>query len=362
MKSFNSRVLPLSIAIFSLIAACNKVADKPYFSSDYSGVYKNVAYTYSFLAEFKPGVYYESQISDELRQMKYGRIEISFRYEGGGISSYMPLFYFGSINKNPNDNAWETKFHKAIEIGHYNVIPVPVEYLFYTISTFREPQYCRDTWSPVIAGTDYTLSIDKRPDGAILQLKRGDTIVSAFPHAFFPDSSQMFFNDVSNYIEANKGDSLNTVLMVGKGFAGFDNGIHNFNGQVNTVRIYACNLSEAQPDYELENIKNQLTENEGLSYSLIDPVYGENEFVKLNYEFQPYNFSSGKFAPSGEKQFLQSELFSNKKSRTIVLKKTDIGLYKISPQTIGTNSIVLKTSNMPFEIWVYPKEWYFISY
>jgi hypothetical protein len=347
-----------------ILTACQKdPVDNTAIFSQYSGSYKNINYNEVFLKEFTPGIYAESEIPDEIRQLDYGRIEISFRYDGGGISSFMPLFYYGSMNKNKEDDALEkTKFHLAVEIGHYNVIPVPVEYLFYTISSFRQPEYCRDSWCPIVAGIEYTLYIDKRPEGIILQLKKGDTIINAFPHAFFPDSAQMFFSDVTSYIHRNMGDSLQTVLMVGKGFAGFDKGLHEFHGQVNSVRIYAYNLTQTLPDYVLDKVKNQLSEDQKLNYSIIDPDAGTDKFIRFNYEFWPYKLNSAGFVPSGEKQTGKSNLVVNKLSQTTIIGPEKVGFYKLTMQTVSSEGTVLKTSQNPFEIWVYPKEWYFDFY
>jgi hypothetical protein len=353
----------LCITAFFYSSCRKEDNNSSYISSNYSGSYKNLAYISSLLKEYKTGIYYGADIPDELRKLQYGRIEISFRYDGGGSSSFMPLFYYGSVNKIKSDDAVEeTKFHLAIEIGHYNVIPLPVDYLFYTISTFRQPQYCRDSWSPVIAGKDYTLSIDKRPEGNILQLKHGDTIINSFPHAFFPDSSRMFFNDVTSYINFNMSDTLETVLMVGKGFCGFDKGLHEFHGQVYSLRIYSYLLTHTVPEYIMDRVKNQLNEEQELSYSIIDPDASTDDYIQLNYEFQHYIYDSYNFSPSGEKQYGQSMLIQNKLSKRIVPGKEKRGLYKISLQTLGRNGNILKTSHTPFEIWVYPKEWYFDSY
>ena len=206
-KKFIYLLLFISVLIAD---SCKKVSNTDnWIISDYSGTYKNIEYTESLVKEFATGIYEENAIPEDIKQLQYGRIEIDFQYNGGGLISFMPLFYYGSMNKNNSDNdVEEPKFHIAIEIGHYNVIPFPVEYLFYTISTFREPQYCRDTYSPVITGGNYTFIVDKKPEGMILQLKRGGNILNIFPHAFFPDSTQMFFKDVSAYIDRNKGDSL----------------------------------------------------------------------------------------------------------------------------------------------------------
>jgi hypothetical protein len=363
MKCRNRYYFYLLLAAIILNACQKDPFENTSIDSQYSGSYKNIGYTTTFLKEYKPGIYLESEIPREIRHLTYGRIEISFRYDGGGITSFMPLFYYGSMNKNKDDDAVEkTKFHLAVEIGHYNVIPVPLDYLFYFISSFRKPDYCRDSWCPIITGVDYTLSIDKRPEGIILQLKKGDTIINAFPHAFFPDSAQMFFNDVSSYIHNNMGDSLQTVLMVGKGFVAFDKGLHEFHGQVSTVRIYAYNITQTLPEYELNNVKNQLSENQELHYSLIDDEAGTDKFIQLNYEFWPYNYSSEGLIPSGHKQSGQSNLILNKLSQTVILSNEEIGFYKLNIQTLDDQGNILKSSHYPFEIWVYPREWYFKFY
>ena len=331
--------------------------------SDYSGTYNNIEYSEKLVREFAAGVYGDNSIPDDIKQLQYGRIEIDFQYNGGGLTYFMPLFYYGSINNNNNDDyTEEPKFHIAIEIGHYNVIPFPVEYLFYTISTFRQPQYCRDTYSPVISGGNYTFIVDKRPEGMILQLKRGDNILNIFPHAFFPDSSQMFFKDVSSYIDRNKGDSLKKVLMVGKGFAGIEKGIHDFNGQVTSLRIIKYTITNPDSGYELKQVRNQHTENQKVIYSARDKLSGNDKFILLKYQFYPYKFVAGELIPGGEMQTGESSEMQNDQSSICYLKTTDIGFYKINISTVDKDKNVIRTSAKPFEIWVYPKEWDFEFY
>lgn len=331
--------------------------------NDYTGTYKNIVYTQSLIKDYAPGIYGEDAIPEDIRQLAYGRIEIDFRYDGGALNSFMPLFYYGSINKNDNDNAVEEpKFHLAIEIGHYNVIPQPVEYLFYTISTYRQPQYCRDTYVPIIAGENYTFVVDKRPEGIILQLKKEDKILNIFPHAFFPDSSQMFFKDITSYIDKNKGDSLKKVLMVGKGFAGIDKGIHELNGKVSGLRIYKYTISSGNPIYELQMVRNQVTENQQVSYVAKDNLAGSDTYILMKYEYWPYKFESGVLLPGGAMQTGECEKKGNNQKATYVLQSSNIGFYKISLQTIDKNGIMLGTTLKPFEVWVYPKEWNFNFY
>ncbi|HEY4787241.1 MAG TPA: hypothetical protein VIH57_14380, partial [Bacteroidales bacterium] len=276
----------------SFMVGCNKEPESyPWTICDYSGTYKNILFSETLIKEFTSGIYEEKDIPEDVMQLEFGRIEIDFRYNGDGQNYFAPLFYYGSINKNVSDDAREEpQFHLAVEIGHYNVIPVPVEYLFYTFCTYRQPQYCRDTNWPIISGIDYTMIMDKRPEGIILQLKKENAIVNIFPHAFFPDSSQFFFKDVTAYIDKNKGDSLQKVLMIGKGFAGIEPGLHNFNGKISGVRIYKYSLSQSAPKYELKRVRNQHTENQELIYSIIDGSSDNDKYIILNYEFQPYKF------------------------------------------------------------------------
>lgn len=350
--------------ITGLLFGCKKV-DSPHnwLVSNYSGTYKNIEYSEYLIREFSSGIYDENTIPDDIKQLQFGRIEIDFQYNGGGLAYFMPLFYYGSINNNNNDDsAEEPKFHIAIEIGHYNVIPFPVEYLFYTISTFREPQYCRDTFSPIISEGNYTFIVDKRPEGMILQLKRGDNILNIFPHAFFPDSSQMFFKDVSSYIDRNKGDSLKKVLMVGKGFAGIDKGIHEFNGRVTSLRIIKYAITDHDSGYELKQVRNQHSENQQVNYTVHDNLSGNDKFIQLKYQFYPYKFVGGELIPGGEMQTGESSKILNNQSVSCYLKSSDIGFYKVNISTIDNDKNVLRTTAKPFEIWVYPKEWDFEFY
>src|SRR4030042_6379047 len=140
-----SLIKPVSflIVLSTFLSGCTKDDDGiKWIESTYSGSYKNLAYTESLVGEFNPGIYTEAQIPADIMHMEYGRIEIDFRYNGGGLTYFAPLFYYGSMNKNNGDDfAEEPQFHLAVEIGHYNVIPMPVEHLFYTICTYNYPQY-----------------------------------------------------------------------------------------------------------------------------------------------------------------------------------------------------------------------------
>jgi hypothetical protein len=331
--------------------------------STYSGSYKNLSYTESLVGEYGPGIYTEDKIPADLMQMQYGRIEIDFCYNGGGLTYFAPLFYYGSINKNNNDDfVEEPQFHLAVEIGHYNVIPVPVENLFYTICTYNYPRYCRDTYFPVIQGIDYSLIIDKKPEGIILQLKEGNSIVNIFPNAFFPDSSQMFFKDVTAYTEVHKGDSLQKVMMVGKGFAGIERGLHDFNGQVSRVKIYNYTLSDEAVVYELLGIRNQHTANQHILYGIRDHRFNDDKYVVLKYEFWPYSYESGKFVQAGERQIAELDKVRNNEQLNCTINEEDMGFYKIGLQTLDETETILGSTEQPFEIWVYPAEWDFEFY
>jgi hypothetical protein len=350
--------------LFLFFFSCKKESNTDNWTiNDFKGSFINIPYNENLIREYGPGIYEEGDIPDDIKQLAFGRIEIDFRYDGGGLNSFMPLFYYGSINKNDGDNETEEpKFHMAIEVGHYNVIPQPVEYLFYTISTYRQPQYCRDTNIPMISGENYTMVIDKRPEGIILQLKRDDQILNIFPHAFFPDSTQLFFKDVTSYIDKNKGDSLKKILMVGKGFVGFDKGIHQFNGLVSGLRIFKYTLSSQNAIYEMQFVRNQLVENQLINFIARDINNNTNVFILMTYEFWPYKYESGVLLPDGPKRTGASEKKGNNQSVNYVLQSQDIGFYKINLQTIDENGLVLGSTLKPFEVWVYPKDWDFEFY
>lgn len=354
----------LLLLITGLLCNCNKDANSGnWIISNYSGTYKNIEYSENLIGDFTAGIYGEDVIAEDIKQLKYGRIEIDFQYHGGGLIYFAPLFYYGSVNKNNlDDDVEEPKFHMAIEIGHYNVIPFPVEYLFYTICTFRQPQYCRDTFSPVISGGNYTFIIDKKPEGMILQLKSEANILNIFPHAFFPDSSQLFFKDITSYINRNQGDSLKTVLMVGKGFAGIDKGIHELNGQVTSLRIIKYTISDQDSGYELRQVRNQHSENQQVIYIAHDKLYGNDKFIILKYQFYPYKFSAGELIPDGEVQTGESAKIQNGQSARYLLQSADIGFYKVNICTIDKDNSIIRSTEKPFEIWVYPKEWDFEFY
>jgi hypothetical protein len=364
MMYMRDRYLVFLLFCFAFFDNCSEEAnDNDWTISNYTGSYKNIEFNESLIKEFASGIYKETEIPDDIKLLTHGRIEIDFRYDGGALNSFMPLLYYGSINKNHNDNAVERPaFHLVVEIGHYNVTPLPVEYLFYTISTFGQPQYCRDTFWPVCAGVNYTFIIDKRPEGIILQLKEGENLINIFPHAFFPDSSLMFFKDVASYIEVNKGDTLEKVLMVGKGFAGFDKGLHEFNGTVTSLRIYKYIVSDKSPEYEFERVRNQHTENQLLNYIVKDNFYGKDKYIFMKYEFWPYKFESGILIPNGAMQTGESDKTLNSRLLTCYLKYSHIGFYKVYLQTVNEDGNIINSATKPFDIWVYPKEWDFEFY
>jgi hypothetical protein len=196
----------------------------------------------------------------------------------------------------------------------------------------------------------------------ILQLKKGEKLLNIFPHAFFPDSSQMFFRDISSYIDRNKGDSLKKVLMVGKGFAGIDKGIHELNGQVTSLRVIKYTISNTDSGYELKNVRNQHSENQKVIYTANDNLFGNDKFITLKYQFYPYKFVAGELIPSGEMQTGESVKMKNDQLASCYLQSSDIGFYKVNISTIDKDNNILRTSTKPFEIWVYPKEWDFAFY
>ena len=358
------KLVYILLLITAFVCSCKKDIDSDkWVISNYSGTFKNIEYSENLVGDFSAGIYEDNAIPEDIKQLQYGRIEIDFQYNGGGLIYFMPLMYYGSMNKNNNDDEIEEPdFHMAIEIGHYNVIPFPVEYLFYTICTFRQPQYCRDTFSPVITGGNYTFIIDKKPEGMILHLKDGVNILNIFPHAFFPDSAQLFFKGVTSYIDHNQGDSLKKVLMVGKGFAGIDKGIHTLNGQVTSLRIIKYTLSDTDSGYELKRVRNQHSENQQIKYIANDNLSGTDKFIKLKYQFYPYKFIAGELIPDGEMQTGESDKIQNGQSSSCYLESSDIGFYKVNICTIDNNGNILRSSAKPFEIWVYPKEWDFEFY
>ncbi len=352
----------LFLAVFS--SSCKKESDSiDWVASNYSGSYNNITYTESLIGEFTSGIYRENDLPGDLKHLEYGRIEIDFSYQGGGMNYFAPLMYYGSTNKDLTDDAAEEPgFHMAVEIGHYNVIPFPVEYLFYTICTFNQPQYCRDTYMPVFTGRNYTAVIDKKPEGMILQVKQGDTILNIFPHSFFPDSARMFFDDVTSYTDRNRGDSLEMVLMVGKGFAGIERGIHQLNGQVTSLRIYKYTFSDQGTGYELKRVRNQHSVFQKVDFSPVDHLSGDDKSIRIEYRFYPYEFKSGVLVPAGPVQALNPDIVPNSGTSTWYFTAEKTGFYRVMLQTLDGNHNVLRYSLQPFEIWVYPKEWEFEFY
>ncbi len=334
-----------------LLGACNNEKDaENLIISDYTGSYKNIGFSEALIRDFSPGIYREADIPADLRQLSYGRIEIGFRYNGGALTSFMPLLYYGSINKNSEDDAVEeTQFHLVVEIGHYNVIPFPVENLFYTICYDRYPLYCRDTYFPVVSGEDYTFVLDKRPEGIILQLKEGNNIVNSFPSAFFADSAQLFFGDVTKQVDKNRGDSLETILMIGKGFVGFARGLHEFKGQVTGMKVYKYTPGEAETGYEIMHVKNQHFANQQIGYSMRDNLHGEGNSIRIKYDFQPYSYESGVLVPDGAVRTSGWEITVNDQLLTRRIRTEDIGFYKVYLQTVDQYDQVVNSTIQPFE-------------
>jgi hypothetical protein len=359
MREYCRHWFPLFLLLF--LVSCEEENEKinPIIS-DYSGSYNIIEFSETLVGNFTPGIYRENEIPEALKEMTYGRLEIDFTYMGGALTSFMPILYYGSINKNDLDDAVEeTQFHLVVEIGHYNVIPFPVENLFYTICYDRYPQYCRDTYVPVISGENYTFIIDKRPEGIILQLRQGSKIINSLPSAFFPDSANLFFQDITRKIEQYRGDSLEIVLMVEQGFVGFERGLRTFNGQVPTIRIYQYELSSENCGYEIYGIKNQHFVRQQINYALKDNNFIEGNTIRMLYSFQPYLYEGTSIKPEGEVQSYVVDNLAHDQLMTEILTTENIGYYEIDLETIGEDGGVIHSTPSPFRVWVYPESWAF---
>ena len=108
----------LFLLFIPLLFGCENENDGPDpIISNYTGSYRSVEYSETLVGNFTPGVYRESEIPETLKQLAYGRLEIDFTYMGGALTSFMPILYYGSINKNESDNAVEeTQFHFVVEM------------------------------------------------------------------------------------------------------------------------------------------------------------------------------------------------------------------------------------------------------
>ena len=101
--------VPFILLLGALLSNCTKEGEEPdWIESTYSGSYKNITYTESVAGEYGPGIYKGDQIPADIMHMEYGRIEIDFRYNGGGLTYFAPLFYYGSMNKNDDDD-WNSE-------------------------------------------------------------------------------------------------------------------------------------------------------------------------------------------------------------------------------------------------------------
>jgi len=160
----------------------------------------------------------------------------------------------------------------------------------------------------------------------------------------------------------HKGDSLQVVMMVGKGFAGIERGLHDFNGEVSRVRIYNYTLSDEAFAYELLHVRNQHTASQHITYGIRDNRYNEDKNVVLTYEFWPYSYESGKFVQAGDRQTAELDRVRNNDSLTCNIKAEAMGFYKISLQTLDETGTILGSTKQPFEIWVYPVEWNYEFY
>ena len=193
----------------------------------------------------------------------------------------------------------------------------------------------------------------------ILQLKKGDNIVNSFPSAFFSDSAQLFFKDVTGQIDKNRGDSLETILMIGKGFVGFAKGLHDFKGEVTGMKVYKYTLGEPETGYEIMHVKNQHFTDQQVEYSIRDNQRGEGNSIRVKYDFQPYSYEGGVLIPDGVVRTSDRETTINDQLLTRRIRTEDIGFYKVYLQTVDQNDQVVNATVQPFEFWVYPKEWAF---
>jgi len=168
--------------------------------------------------------------------------------------------------------------------------------------------------------------------------------------------------DITKGIEANKGDTLAKVFMVGKGFSGFDKGIHDFNGTVSNLRIYNYIIDDQPVRYELQKIRNQHTVNQEMKFAIKDNLANESQRIIIKQQFQPYKFTGNEFLPYGALQEKEFAAIANNQSQNYIIKPEDMGFYKISLRTIDESGNVISDSPKPFEIWVYPNVWDFDFY
>jgi hypothetical protein len=90
----------LLLLIAGSVCSCKKDTDSDnWIINNYSGSYKNIEYSENLIREYTAGIYEEDAIPDDIKELQYGRIEIDFKYNGGGLNYFMPLLYYGSMNK-----------------------------------------------------------------------------------------------------------------------------------------------------------------------------------------------------------------------------------------------------------------------
>jgi hypothetical protein len=146
---------------------------------------------------------------------------------------------------------------------------------------------------------------------------------------------------------------------LGKGFAGIEKGMHEFNGEVTTLRVFKYSITNPNTGYELKQVRNQHAENQQVAYTATDNLNGNDKFIRLEYQFFPYKFVSGELVPEGSTRTGESAKIPNGQSVTGYLKSGDIGFYKVYLHTLDKDNNVLRSTSTPFGIWIYPKEWDF---
>jgi hypothetical protein len=139
-------------------------------------------------------------------------------------------------------------------------------------------------------------------------------------------------------------------------------GIHDFNRRVTNLRVIKYTISNPDSGYELNQIRNQHTENQKVIYSAHDNLSGNDKFIILKYQFYPYEFIAGELVPTGEIKTGESDKMQNGLSAVCYLKSSETGFYEVTISTTDKGGNILRSSVKPFGIWVYPKEWDFAFY
>lgn len=153
-----------------------------------------------------------------------------------------------------------------------------------------------------------------------------------------------------------------SVRIISRNIAGIERGLHDFNGEVSSVRIYNYTLSDEAYPYELLRVRNQHTANQHITYGIRDNRYDDDQYLMLQYEFWPYSYESGKFMQEGDRQIAELDKVRNNEPLNCNIDAEAMGFYKIRLQTLDEAGNLLGSTKQPFEIWVYPVEWNFEFY